>query len=60
MLIKINEYVARTGIRKKTLLNMLRSGEAPGRKVGGEWLVLEQDIEPWLHQYMKKEIGGRE
>lgn len=54
MLIKINEYVTRTGIRKKTLLNMLRSGEAPGRKVGGEWLVLEQDIEPWIEKYMQE------
>lgn len=54
MLLRMAEYVRRTGIRKKTLMIMLRKGEAPGRKIGGEWLVLEEDIDPWLREYMQE------
>ena len=54
MLLKLDEYVARSGLKKNTLLQLLRSGKAPGKKIGGEWLVLEKDVEPWVEKYMKE------
>ena len=55
--INISEFSQRTGISKQTLIRMLRSGEAPGRKIGREWRILDTAVDPFIEKYM---TGGRE
>ena len=54
--IKVDEFVELSGIAKKTLLRLLRSGVAPGRKVGREWLILREDVKPFTQKYIRGEI----
>ena len=33
---------------EKTVLNLLNTGEIPGRKLGGSWRILKSEIDKYL------------
>ena len=37
-------------LAKSTVYRLAQGGELPGRKVGGAWRFLQQDIEDWLRE----------
>ena len=35
-------------LSEKTILNLLNSGEIPGRKLGGSWRILKSQVDIYL------------
>ena len=35
-------------LSEKTVLNLLNSGDIPGRKVGGSWRILKSEVDKYL------------
>jgi excisionase family DNA binding protein len=49
-LLTLNEAASILKISKRTLHRMIKNGQIPATKIGGQWRILESRFEEWVQE----------